>query len=392
MTSEQLKVLKSSLKYQFNTYELDSKTIQNSDLVFNENLTFHAIRPILNQFLNASDSPKSQLSEQLNQYIQKQVFLNLQYAHEIRRLLTLFKQHAIKVLPYKGVLFVHELYGNKQLREVGDIDFLFHPDSAAAAMRLLLDEGYEFKALDTSFDHLSPDDFIERLLAAKGQYEVPFQKGNLHIDCHWGLHYGYLPYKIDFQRFFDTAVEADFYGVRCQIPSTETLFWMLILHHGGKEFWTRMKHFADLQAFLTSKGHELNWAEILKMAKAYQLYNIVCMGFYLLNTDFAVPIPPELQNAIAQQQTLFEKNGKNIRAYWHFAQPWAKLNGRLRFEQLLYQNQDEDFSWWAYFNKFYITYTLPNPVEHKRIVSFPDTYPTLNFISKVVTYFLRKFR
>lgn len=354
---------------------------------------FHAIRPIVWHYSQKSNCKiRESEREMLGQYVQQQTFLNLLYTNELKNLLQLFHSHSLRVLPYKGVLFLHELYANKQLREVGDIDILVHPADAEKALHLLVNEGYKFNHFSNQFDELPLEDFIKKVIHAKGQYEIPLQKGNCHIDFHWGLHYGFLPYQIDFNRFFETSIEKEFYGAKGKFPSKETIFWMLILHHGGKEFWTRMKHFADLQAFLTTYGSDLDWNKILETAKSYKLFQTTLMGFYLLANDFHVSIPTEAQSAINQHLNSLQKRSKTIKNYWNFAKPWDKLYARLKFEQLLAQNQDEGFSWMHYFNEFYKTYTLPNPTEDKRIIDFPENYPTLNFISKLFTYFIKKLK
>lgn len=350
--------------------------------ILQQKLWFHSIRPVLHQFFDRNtnyDVPVSTRKE-LAIYRQTQTFVSLRYSHEINRLLTIFREKGLKVIPYKGVLFLQELYSNTQLRELGDMDFLFHPDSSAEGMQTLLEEGYKFNTIDKSFEKLPKEKLIKTALNATGQYEVSFINNDLHIDFHWGLYYSFLPFNINFDSFFKE-----------EKPTPETLFWMLLLHHGGKENWVRMKHFADLIAFLNQFQDGLNWKRISETAKVYKLHKQLIVGFRLLKKYFDYSIPEEIKNEIINYPST-QRVEKLIENYWNKSEHWSTLLPRLRMERIFVNIQDEGFSKRQYFSDFYKTYTKPNPLEQPRIFNFPANYPTLNFLSKVLTYLVRKYR
>lgn len=359
-----------------------------------ESLWFHSIRPLVHHFFseNRTLNVPQRLRNNLAAFVNNQMLVSLTYAHEVGRLLRLFAEKKLQVLPHKGILFIHELYGNQQLREVGDMDFLFHPDSAADGMRILLSEGYKFKTHDKRFEQLPDEQLIETVLNAKGQFEVSFTKGhNLHVDFHWGLHHGFLPFKIDFDALYSTAITKDVYGVKCLIPCPEATFFMLLLHHGGKECWARIKHLADLAVFLNVYQHNFNWAAIISTAKTYKLHKQLIIGLRLLKKHIGCILPQildeELDNYIS---TAFEE--KRIEQFWNKAQYWDTLFPRLRKERIFVSMQDPGFTKQVYFRDFYRSYVTPNPLEQPRLINFPNNYPTLNFISKVLSYLVNKFR
>jgi hypothetical protein len=208
-----IQAIKSELMNEKNSevYPVDFKALQ-------KKLWFHSIRPVLHQFFKGSETYKIPdfVKEEWTAYVQTQTFVSLKYTYEVKRLLQIFREKGLKVIPYKGVLSLQELYENTQLRELGDVDFLFHPDSAAEGMQILLEENYEFKTVDKSFEKLPNDALIRTALNASGQYKTSFVNNDLHIDFHWGLYHGYLPFNVDFGSFF-----------REEKPTPETLFWML---------------------------------------------------------------------------------------------------------------------------------------------------------------------
>lgn len=347
-----------------------------------QKLWFHSIRPILHQFFakNYSEEFPKSIKSELAQYVQTQTFVSLKYTHETSRLLQLFREKGLRVLPYKGVLFLKELYGNTQLRELGDMDFLFHPDWADDGMRIVLSEGYQFKTVDKTFEDFPNQQIIEAALSATGQHEISFVKNDLHLDFHWGLYHGHLPFNIDFESFFES-----------EEPSPKTIFWMLLLHHGGRENWTRMKHFADLIMFLNRFGDILNWNEVSKTAKHFKLHKQLIVGFRLLKKHVDYALPADVNNELTNYPAT-QKVELLIEDYWNRSEHWGTLFPRLRMERIFVNLQDEGFSKRQYLKKFYRTYAKPNPLEQRRIFTFPDNYPTLNFISKVLTHLIRKFR
>jgi hypothetical protein len=76
--------------------------------------------------------------------------------------------------------------------------------------------------------------------------------------------------------------------------------------------------------------------------------------------------------------------------YWENCYDILSLNGRLKYERILWSIQDEGFSRWTYIKEMFKMYTIPNPIESKRLVTFPVNYYVLNGISKVITYLWKR--
>lgn len=360
---------------------------------------YHSIRPVVFDAFQKMDKSliPSEIARYLQEYMFNQTILNLNYSLEIGRLLQLFQAKGLRALPYKGNLFIHQFYGNKQLREVGDMDFLFHPEDAKAGLKLLLDDGYQLSVPDESFARkLDPNALINKILTSKGQYEVTLVKrtkeNNMQfaIDFHWEIYADFIPYKVDFERFFTTTTQQSFLGKNIDMPSTETLYFMLMSHHGGKEFWLRMKHFCDLIMFLKIHQQSFNWQKIIDSSQKNKLNTVSMDGFYLLKKLFNVSLPAPIQEEVNKHN--FKKVEKKIFQYWELGEKWDTLFLRLRYEEILILSQDNGFSRKKYFKSLFQVFSTSHPLENPRIISFPDNYPILNFSSKVLTYFIKKFR
>ncbi|MEZ0608778.1 nucleotidyltransferase family protein [Fibrella sp. WM1] len=349
---------------------------------------FHRIRPTLVTVLTKLNAINSPDSQPLFDFYKYQTFKNLLFVAESVRLLDLFRQHTIPVLPYKGHLFIHEFYSKQTSREVDDIDFLFLQHSVRAAIRLLQLDGYRLRVKDGPISSEEEIIRLDNMLNSSGKYELSMEKGKLIIDVHWQLNYTFLPYQVDYNELFSRSVEKPFYTTICNVPDAETMFWMLVLHHGGKEFWLRLKHLVDLMAFMNEYEHQLDWESILIKAKQYKLFTAMMTGFSLVKTHFATELPHAVNKALTTFRPL---NNKRIERYWTYAQHWINARPMLMYERICITNQDEGFSKRRYLQQFIREYSSPNPVGRRRMITIPERFLYLNFVYKLLSFLRRRF-
>jgi hypothetical protein len=351
-----------------------------------QQIVFHGLRPAafyaFKKFgVTQEDFP---YTDSYQEFTTRQAFQQLGYSHLIKSIFNDFKDLEIRAMPYKGVLFSNLIYDNKVLRESGDMDLLVYPDDARKALNYFIENEYEFEFFNRKFDNSRDLDTVDLILNSKGKNEFSFHKNGLHIDLHWGLTYGFKPYKVDYFSFFDDLETDSSLPV---IPAVQTIFWMIVLHHGGKEFWVKQRHLIDLMAFLNKYSAEMDWEKQIRLAKEFKLFKSMITGFYLINKmyDFRVP------NLIQEHFNIISSNQiAKILDFHSYSKKWNTLFARIRYENVLISNQDEGFSVRKYVYEIYKEYSMPNPLEHGRFITFPEKYRFLNFISKIITYGIKK--
>lgn len=206
-------------------------------------LKYHSIRPIFYQ-ASRNINLQNDLVERVGVFTKKQAIKNLNEIIESTRVLTILKNAGIPALPYKGLLFLEKIYGNKPLREIGDLDILVSPQDSVKALELLIEDGYKLGVEG----NISKELLIE-VIKTTPSPEVGLDKKtsigmNVHIDFHWGIN-EFSQYRIDLALIFSTAEMANFQNQKVLLPNTSSIFKMLINHHGGRECWVRLKHLAD---------------------------------------------------------------------------------------------------------------------------------------------------
>lgn len=343
-------------------------------------LSFHAIRPIVNDYLESNTS-LSRIKATCKSFAQNQAFLSLQQQIEIQRLFELFQSKNIRAIPYKGNLFSRLVYKNKQIREFSDIDILFHPEDAENALISLIKDGYNVAPISGMSKHKE----ISEIFDATFTYELPMLKEGLHLDFHWGLHYSFLPYKIDPKDIFKELQTDQDFDSSIKIPTREEIFLLMINHHGGKESWLRIKNLVDLIVFL--KNLAFDHQKAIELCQNARLLTTLKNGLWIISNFLEVPLPPIFAKIIEHYTP---KNIKQTIDFWEKANHWGSLQPRIKFEKILIKQQDEPFSKLSYFRSVYKAYSVPEPYEIKRIVTFPKHWYFLNFLSKIVTYLVRK--
>lgn len=333
--------------------------------------TSHAVRPVLYQALKKIGR-NDLLTHKLQLFASQMALRDKLYGIEMVRILKLFREEGIEVLPYKGYLFTKKLYGGQHFRESGDMDMVIRDkERVAEAIALLKEEGYELHA---------PCSGHELVNHAPGR-EVSLMKENnsglsFHIDFHWGVNETYHIYPITTEDFFKGATIQFFLDEEILIPSNEAFFKMLLNHHGGRGGWLKLKELFDLSLFLSrqegNKEDLKNWASAIQMDKVFQTGN-------QLNGILVKQEPPAAS-----------KEGRAIIKLWEREKSydndlWLKIKKMRVYLDL----QNPDISRLNLFRRYAAYHGTDTPLYEKYYRPFDGRSRVLNFIVKMGTIFYR---
>jgi len=219
----------------------------------------HRMRPILLEFdrhagfLTASDRTRLEAIQMV------QVRQSLFQIHALQQVIQELSKHDIDLIPMKGNLLVQEIYGNHQLREMGDIDLLLKCDQVVEAVQVLKQLGYALRSDVYPQADRYQDELVHNLVASPYQSELPLSNGGISLDVHWGIAQPHFGLPLNPEGLFDRAEKRAFFGAPALMPSLTDTWWMTMIHHGGKEFWKNLRHLLELDLFeqhLTAKSQE----------------------------------------------------------------------------------------------------------------------------------------
>lgn len=229
---------------------------------------WHSVRPHL---LSAMQNQAGAWVEELRQECLDITVSNLINTQETIRITRILEENQIAVYSYKGCTWAEWLYGNLGRREFGDIDILVEADKCQAALELVSKAGY------------SPDPYrlylLNRNLSVKKaflrtDYHIPMQRKVLKstleftLEIHWKVAYPRLDFHFPSDEWSAFGAFQKIQNNHLRSFSNEYQFLLLLMHHGGKERWSKLKYLTELKAYLDRYGSVTDWQSVTEMARS----------------------------------------------------------------------------------------------------------------------------
>ena len=235
----------------------------------------HRIRPVVYRVLLEANIPAS-AKEQLKNELHAITLHNFAIAQETQRIVNQLQAHDIVVIPYKGVAFSSEFYGDISMRESSDIDLIINPNDIDKILPILIEDGYECHYAK-SLARIDRNKLLEQ------QKDICFDKKSeprFHVEFHW---------RITHPNFLMPKPTGEFIILgkeRFKLEKVEH-FRAVVLHHWAHDGLEYLKTVVDL-------------------AQAYQNLNKTDIVHYLTkeNTNNGLNIVLELVNQIFAIETL----------------------------------------------------------------------------------------
>jgi hypothetical protein len=186
---------------------------------------------------------------------------------EAAALLFALEAKGIPALLLKGVALQETLYPSLDLRRMGDIDLLVHPEDAVAALKILQRLGYH-----RSSPELWPGSDLKFENEAVLQRDTP---ARVLVELHWQLIDGpHYQARIDESFFWSDASVVDVAGAKGLSMRPEALLLYLCTHlelHHARHEAPHLRWIHDLWALIDQQGDTLDWIEVEDRASAFGL-------------------------------------------------------------------------------------------------------------------------
>lgn len=258
---------------QLSSYELDWRYLwQIAD--------YHAVTPLLYWNLKTV-CPELVPPDQLL-YIQDFFHFNGQrnmiFARELIRLMQLFCDQNISIIPYKGLILAASAYGNLALRQMTDLDVLVRENDLGRAMDLLRSLGYE--------------------LTFQLPWEYHFTKSTslYNIDLHCPMFSEVVFTFPDPELVWQNLESFPLAGA--VLPNLSPPMTLLILSlNANKDRWNRLSHISDIDALIHANP-DLDWHQLIKLQRALGSNRLVFLGLFLAKRLLSTTIPKEVWQQI----------------------------------------------------------------------------------------------
>ena len=257
---------------------------------------FHQIIQIVYHNLSqvCPESLTQNVLSRLKTTFQTNALYDVYLTQELLQLVKLFEQNQIVAFAFKGPVLAVSAYGNLELRQYTDIDFLVQQDDFDSATDLLLNEGYELDIQVPWEYHLVKNNYCSVDLH---RYIVP-----QHLSC--SLSVDYIWNNLDSLMLWNQKVPV-------LAPEVELL--MLCLN-GTKECWRNFNRICDVNALIYAHP-ELDWSEIMQQARKCGFRRAILLGILLAKNFLGTAIPEAVWQQIQSDSlvnSLFDEVSEHL--------------------------------------------------------------------------------
>ncbi len=247
----------------------------------------HGLVPLLYRRLStAVDLSQPALLEALRQQDEANARRALWLTLELLNIHKHLVARGLEVLPYKGPVLAHRLYGNVALRQFCDLDLLVHAPDLTRVKAALAELGYAPGL------RLTPA--AQRAYLRSG-YEYTFDspRGRNLVEIKWRILPQFYSISLDVDDFFERAVVVTVEGQNMRTLCDQDLMLVLCVH-AAKHVWMQLSWLRDI--VLLARSRALDWDALSAEAARLGIKRIVTVSFLLAQKLLGTPLPSLLRS------------------------------------------------------------------------------------------------
>lgn len=240
---------------------------------------YHRVLPLLFHNLNAV-APKAvpqDVLTQLRTYFQANALRSMSLTQELLKVIDLFQERDIPVIPFKGPVLAISAYGNLALHQAGDLDLLVREEYYPKAKTLLQERGYRM-LYDREHE------------AAHLQGQLWSEERKISVDLHYGIPPKEL--KLSQEAFWERSQRLTLAGKKIEAFSPEAHLLLLCVN-GHKESWNRLAKLCSLAALINAHP-EIDWERLSTWAEELKIKRIFYLGLLLANHLLGAIVPEKI--------------------------------------------------------------------------------------------------
>jgi hypothetical protein len=250
-----------------------------------------SISPLISQRCEGKIEFPGDIDESLKALNEKLRLRNFAFFSGLRDVLKLIEHQKIPSIVLKGSALSIDVYADKTIRPVSDVDILIREIDLRDVLSILYAEGFDVAR--PSFRGLHSSKYENEILL------VRMKPIYLPLELHWSLFDSpFYQNVLDHQWIWDSRAPLDFFGqVTSRLSDSAQLLHLcghLELHHSGYE----LLFLNDIARFIHTKADHLDWEEILQRTKENKLILPVKKVLREIFYRWKVPMPESFLNQL----------------------------------------------------------------------------------------------
>lgn len=285
-------------------------------------VSYHRIEPIIFKILGTIKNIPSDIVSQIKQ---KQLLLvqqNFKQALETERIIQLLKENGIDCIPYKGVAFSKQFYGDIVSRESSDIDVVVAPAGFTKVIRLMQQEGFSFENR-VEYNYFKTEIFRRKKGLSFNKYIGTRRES--HIEFHWRITENHLRVKTEAHSLlFDIGQPIEIAKESVRVINPDSHFVAVLIHHALSDAFHVLRSLIDISRIAFSDSNTADLDKVKDTLKKNQLTKAASMACFLVEALIGVQLPIEAANAprfTSRTKNYFVNQLLEIEKYGDFFKP-----------------------------------------------------------------------
>lgn len=242
------------------------------------------VLPLLYWNLNANypDAVPEAISTGLREGFCANTRRNLFLLGELLQIASLFAEHEVPVIPYKGPILAAIAYGNLSLRQFGDLDIIVRERDVFKAKDLLLDRGYRPLLELTEAQEIA---YIQSCHA----YNFVKHPGGIVVELHWQISDRQFSFLVSGERLWERLDSISLAGKTVLNLLPETLL-VVLCQHGSVHRWEQLKWICDIAESIRAR-RDMDWERLFTKARELGSVRMLCLGLFLASDLLDAELP-----------------------------------------------------------------------------------------------------
>jgi hypothetical protein len=250
---------------------IDSQKIDWNELIY---LTrCHRIEPLVYQIITQFHLPK-EVGAQIKQDQIILVQQNFKQALETERIISQLNENGIWCVPYKGVTFSKQMYGDIVSRESSDIDLIINPSHFVKVLPIMKENGFSFEN-QPEYNYFGEEIYQQKKGLNFNKYDQGIRI--FHVEFHWRISDNRFQIKKEAHSLLFAGSEDMLLVKRnLKVLNRDAHYLAVLIHHSINDSLTVLRNIVDLsQAYNT--GNNINVDYIQKAISDFKLKKAAAM-------------------------------------------------------------------------------------------------------------------
>lgn len=337
--------------------------------------SLHGIRPIVYKTIINTSIP-SEIKVKIKSGLVFLAAKSWNFALETERIVKLLNSYKIKALPYKGVAFSKQFFGDLISRESSDIDLTIEKKDLLSVIKIMEDDGYlTDNAAYNYLGHRYTEEYKD-LCFNKFKNKIRL----FHIEFHWSVaeRYFSMDKKVT-DLFNDPGNNLVLFRKPIISLNANKHFVAVLINHIWRDIFKDIKALIDLGKCLQDDYSSFDWDDIqthienLNLKNGFSISVIVVKELFGIRNTACVPSKVEqkvINRFIAQSLRVYPTGHFNLRSKTFFLSQLLlrenmhdKLHFSLAFLRHCFYPTEIDFQYIKLPRYLFFVYPLLKPVR-----------------------------